>query len=215
MHQREALARLGAIAVLAIACVGCSGINSVTIDVASQGSWPVDRQPSAYAIERLPSQQADAAEQERIEIAALPALEAAGFQRVPQEQADVMIQLGARAFEVAGRYGYTGSPFYWRNDWWFHGGRWPFFYGPYAPYGFYGPAYGYGLGGYDFPDVQREVAVLMRDRSSQQFVYETRAVIVSRWTSEALLPALFEAALKDFPQPALSPRSVTIVLPKN
>jgi hypothetical protein len=29
------------------------------------------------------------------------------------------------------------------------------------------------------------------------------------------LPALFEAALKDFPQPALSPRSVTIVLPKN
>jgi hypothetical protein len=55
----------------------------------------------------------------------------------------------------------------------------------------------------------------MRDRSSQQFVYETRAVIVSRWTSEALLPALFEAALKDFPQPALSPRSVTIVLPNN
>ena len=47
--------------------------------------------------------------------------------------------------------------------------------------------------------------MLMRDRSSQQFVYETRAVFVSRWTSEALLPALFEAALKDFPHASAQP----------
>jgi len=63
-------------------------------------------------------------------------------------------------------------------------------------------------------DVQREVAVLIRDRRSQQFVYEARGSYTSRWTSDALLPAMFDAVMKDFPQTALSPRSVTVALPK-
>lgn len=189
---------------LPLAGAGCSGVDTVTVDVASQGSWSEDRQPGSYAIERLPSQQANAAEQERIEAAALPALEAAGFRRVPLEQADVVIQLGARVFEVARRYPYLRSSLYWRSDWWFYGGRWPYFYGPPYPLGYAD----------DFPDLQREVAILIRDRSSQQFVYETRAVYTSRWTSDALLPALFEAAMKDFPRQALSPRTVKVVLPK-
>ena len=98
----------------------------------------------------------------------------------------------------------THPRFYWRNDWWYYGPRRPFFYGP-----------AYGLGYYeDYPDYHREVAILMRDRRSQQIVYETRAMHTSRWTSNALLPAMFEAALKDFPLPALSPRTVTVALPK-
>jgi hypothetical protein len=55
--------------------------------------------------------------------------------------------------------------------------------------------------------------VLIRDRKSNQALYETHARYTSSWTSEAVLPALFEAALKDFPQPALSPRPVVVMLP--
>lgn len=183
---------------------GCAGIDSVQVQVSSQGSWPQGRKPGSFAIERLPSQQANAAEQERIEAAALPALQAAGFtQAASLEQADVLVQIGARVFEVARRDPFV-SPFYWRHDWWYYGYRRPFFYGP-----------AYGLGYYeDYPDYHREVAILMRDRRSQQIVYETRAMHTSRWTSNALLPAMFEAALKDFPLPAISPRTVTVALPR-
>lgn len=184
---------------------GCAGIDNVKVQVSSQGSWPQNRKPGSFVIERLPSQQANAAEQERIEAAALPALQAAGFtQAASAEQADVLIQIGARVFEVVRRDPFYASPFYWRHDWWYYGHRRPFFYGP-----------AYGLGYYeDYPDYHREVGILMRDRRSQQIVYETRAMHTSRWTSNALLPAMFEAAMKDFPLPALSPRTVTVTLPK-
>ena len=41
----------------------------------------------------------------------------------------------------------------------------------------------------------------------------TRATHVSRWTSDGLLPVLFDASMKDFPLPAISPRTVTMPLP--
>lgn len=202
MQRRRLLAAAPALAVLTT-LAGCATNSSVSIDVSSQGSWPVQRKPGTYAIERLPSQQANAGEQDRIEASALQAIEAAGFTRAASpEQAEVLIQVGARVFEVVRRDPFASS-FYWRNDWWFYGPRRPFFYGP--PYG-----YGYAS---DFPDYQREAGVLIRDRASQQIVYETRATYLGRWSSEALLPALFEAAMKDFPMPALNPRTVVVALP--
>ncbi len=192
-------------AVLATALMlgGCAGISTVAVDVSSQGDWPAERKPGTYAIERLPSQQASPAEQDRIEAAALPAIEGAGFVRAPIEEADVLIQVGARAFEVASRDPFAHS-LHWRHDWWFYRGYHPFIYGP-----------GFGRGFYynDFPDIQRESAVLMRDRRSQRIVYETRATVVGRWSSPVLLPLLFEASMKDFPTPAISPRTVTMTLP--
>ena len=62
--------------------------------------------------------------------------------------------------------------------------------------------------------MQREVAVLIRDRRSQRIVYETRASYLNRWNSDAILGAMFEAAMKDFPTPALSPRTVVVNLPR-
>ena len=203
MRRRTALTALCALAV-AGTLAGCASFNSVAVDVSSQGEWPADRKPGSYAIERLPSQQANAAEQERIEAAALPALEGAGFTQAPIDQADYLIQVGARAFEVPGGYGYYASPFYWRTDYWMYGYHRPFFYGPY-----WGPYYYYD----SFPDYRRETAILIRDRRSQRIVYETRATHVSRWTSDGLLPVLFDASMKDFPLPAISPRTVKMPLP--
>lgn len=199
MKRRSLFAVLATTLVLG----ACAGISTVSVEVSSQGDWPTERKPGTYAIERLPSQQANAAEQDRIEAAALSAIEGAGFERAPIEEADVLIQVGARIFEVASRDPFASS-FYWRHDWWLHGRHHPFFYGP-----------GFGRGYYynDFPDIQRETAILMRDRRTQRIVYETRATVVGRWSSQALLPLLFEASMKDFPMPALSPRTVTMTLP--
>ncbi|HEU4460892.1 MAG TPA: DUF4136 domain-containing protein [Methylibium sp.] len=200
---------------LSVVCAGalsaCGGLSSVSIDVSSQGDWPNGAKPGTYAIERLPSQQANAVEQARIEAAALPALAAAGFTQAPADTADVLIQVGARAFDVVRRDPFA-SPFYWRSNWWYGGYHRPFFYGPglYGP-GFYRPGWGYD--GYDV-DVQREVAVLIRDRRSQRIVYETRASYLNRWGGDALLPAMFEAAMKDFPNTAISPRTVVVNLPR-
>ncbi|MBA3624864.1 MAG: DUF4136 domain-containing protein [Methylibium sp.] len=199
MKRRSLFAVLAAALMLG----GCAGISTVAVDVSSQGDWPAERKPGTYAIERLPSQQASPAEQDRIEAAALPAIEGAGFVRAPIEEADVLIQVGARAFEVASRDPFAHS-MHWRHDWWFYRQHHPFFYRP-----------GFGRGFYynDFPDIQRESAVLMRDRRSQRIVYETRATVVGRWSSPVLLPLLFEASMKDFPTPAISPRTVTVTLP--
>lgn len=203
LQRRSVIARLGALVALPLVGAGCSGISTVSVDVQSQGSWPEGRAPGSFAIERLPSQQTDTAEQERIEAAALPALVAAGFRQSPPEEADMLVQLGVRVFQVVRRDPF-GPSMAWRGDWWFHRGRWPYHQGT-----------GLGLSyEYDLPDLQREVAVLIRDRRSQQFVYEARGVYTSRWTSDALLPALFEAVLKDFPATALSPRTVTVAVPR-
>lgn len=201
------------LAASALALGACSGVSTVSIDVSSQGQWPGDAKPGSYAIERLPSQQANADEQARIETAALPALAAAGFTSAPAEQADVLVQVGARAFDVLRRDPFA-SPFYWRTDWWHYGGYRPLFYGSrfYGP-GFYRHGYA-GYSGYDTVEVQREVAVLIRDRRSQKILYETRATYLQRWNDDALLPAMFEAALKDFPKTALSPRTVVVTLPR-
>jgi len=77
--------------------------------------------------------------------------------------------------------------------------------------------YGYGgYGGYGgWPGYDREVAVLIRDRATGQLLYEARAS--NNGASSAinpLLPAMFSAALKDFPAGGPNPRRVSVELPK-
>jgi hypothetical protein len=57
---------------------------------------------------------------------------------------------------------------------------------------------------------EREVALLIRDRHSGQPLYETRASNDGGSPSiQSLLPAMFEAAMKDFPAGSVTPRRVT------
>lgn len=189
---------LSGLGLTAALLVGCAGVRSLTTEVSSYGPWPASRKPATFAFDRLPSQMAQAAEQDRVESAALPSLEAAGFKQVPKEQADVLVQVAAQVTEMNDRW---RDPFYWRGDWWFGRRR-----------SFFAPGFGYA---YSPPEYQREVGVLMRDRRSSEALYETHARYTSTWTSDAILPAMFEAALKDFPQPAVSPRQVVVELPQS
>lgn len=179
---------------------GCASLRSVDSDVSSYSQWPQERRPAAYAFERLPSQLARPQEQAQIESLARAALAEAGFTEVRDERdANVTIQVSVRIVRN------DRAPY---DDPFFRGG---FLYGSRWGRPFWGPGF---MGGYDGPRFDREVAVLVRDRKSNQPLFEAHAVNdgVAAGGDE-LLTAMFRAAMKDFPQSGINPRRVTIQLP--
>lgn len=192
----KSIAALAATALLA----GCATLNSVDSDVSSYTRWPAGRAPGAYVFERLPSQQAAAERQAQLEAAARDALADAGFREAAgAEQADVSVQVGARV-DRHERTPY-GDPF------------WHPFYGWGGGWG-WGPRSRIGLGLHYAPPVyEREVAVLIRDRKTGQPLYESRASSADYGAGgDAVLAAMFDAAMRDFPEPAVSPRRVRVPL---
>ena len=179
---------------------GCAAMNSLTSDVASYSAWPADRKPGSYAFERLPSQQLRADRARLIEDSARRALDGAGFTPAAEGQAsEYVVQLGAR---VSATEAYYDDPFWWRGGLYAHRFARPW------------PYYGFGLG---MPTVtyEREVALLIRDRKSGQPLYETRASNDGGSPSiQSLLPAMYEAAMKDFPAGSVTPRQVTTEIAK-
>jgi hypothetical protein len=181
---------------------GCAGMATLRSEVASFGDWPAGQAAGTYAFERLPSQQARAQEQEVLEAAARPALEAAGFKPATAgADPQVLVQLGARITRV------DRSP--WDDPLWWGGSFGTWWHGPWS-----GPSLQLGLR-MDPPRVDREVAVLLRDRASGKPVYEARASNDGYSIGNAqLLAAMFAAALKDCPAVGLSPRVVVVPLPR-
>jgi hypothetical protein len=183
---------------------GCATVNTVSSNVSSFGEWPTERKPGSYAFERLPSQQARVEESEALEASARTALEKAGFQPVaPGQQPDVLVQVGARDDR------YVVSP--WDDPLWWRGGFGYWRYGPWVS-----PRWGASMryGYYDFPRIERQVAVLIRDRASGKPLFETRASSEGTMRSDAaLLSAMFEAAMMDFPRLGMNPRRVVVEKP--
>lgn len=192
-------ARLALSVLAAATLAGCAAMNTVYSDVASYGTWPAGRAPGHYCFERLPSQQARAEQQAMLEQAARGALAKAGFTPAADDAScQVSVQLGARIT----RYERSpwDDPFWWRwgGGYWRHAGWHPWHYGGLA----------------STPQYEREVALLLRDRASGAPLYETRATSDGGYaTGVGMLAAMFEAALADFPTPAVNPRRVATQLP--
>ena len=185
----------------AVLLAGCAAMNSLSTDVSSFGEWPAGRPPGSYAFERLPAQQARAAESDVLEAAAQGALLKAGFTAAaPGVQPDVLVQVGARS-SLAGHQAWD-DPLWWRGGF----GYWR--YGPWLS-----PHWAVSAR-YDFPRYEREVAVLIRDRASGKPLFEARASSEgnARAGSETLA-AMVEAALMDFPRLGMNPRRVVVPLP--
>ena len=187
---------------------GCAAFNNLASDVSSYGPWPAERKPASFVFERLPSQQAQPGRQEQLETAARGALEAAGFRAAADlNGADYLMQVGARV--TSNDPWIYNDPLFWRGAFRYghggYGGRWG---------RGWGPGWGYGSV-YASSNFEREVALLIRDRKTGQLLYETRASNTGPSASiDYLLPAMFEAALKDFPSPGPNPRSVTTLISK-
>lgn len=201
MQRRSAIA--AAALALAAAVSGCASFNSVTSEVATYGDWPAGRAPGRYAFERLPSQQAKPARQAELEAAAARALAAAGFTAAPDAgQADVIVQIGARISRT--ELSPWDDPLWWR----WGGGYWrsPAWRSP-SRMSYYA---NFNAGWYT--RYERSVALLLRDRASGTPLYEAHAQNDGSTSGDnALLGAMFEAALKDFPATgAVNPRQVSV-----
>jgi hypothetical protein len=68
---------------------------------------------------------------------------------------------------------------------------------------------------FDSPYYRREVQLLVRRLSDGQLVFESRANHDGRWSDDlAVLPAMFEAALRGFPNPPQGVRRVDVEIPR-
>ena len=193
------------------ACVlafsGCASFNNVNSEVSTYGPWPADRKPASFVFERLPSQAAHPEREQMLENAARGAVEAAGFRAAEDgPNAEYLMQVGARVSSTE-PWMYN-DPLFWRGHF-----RYAYPYG-YARYGRpFGPPW---VPLYDdFNTFDREVALLIRDRKSGQLLYEARANNSGPSADIGyLLPAMFAAAMKDFPGVGPNPRSVTTPITK-
>jgi Domain of unknown function (DUF4136) len=203
MKYIRILTGLLAAAVLA----GCAALNTVASDVTTYSEWPADRQPGAYAFERLPSQKADAARQAELEAAAAKALDKAGFSAAPDAaQADVIVQIGARVSRS--EISPWDDPLWWR----WGGGYWrsPYWRSPYWRHSFYYA----GMPPDWYSRYERSVAMLLRDRATNVPLFEAHAQTSGASSGDlTLMAAMFEAALQGFPaKDAASPRRVSVTL---
>lgn len=153
----------------------------------------VPAQPS-YRFERLPSQQSPV--QAQLEAMADPALHKAGLRR-DDTNPRYKVQLTARLQRVL-------SP--WASPWdgWGWGGGFR--------HGF-GHRFGHPMRFAQMasPWYLREVSVIMRELPSNRVVFESHAANDGPWLdNSSVFPAMFEAAVQDFPNPPAGPRRVNI-----
>jgi len=178
---------------------GCAGVRLVDSQVNSFAPSAVPA-GSRYRFERLPSQQANPAPQQHLEALTEQALTKVGLVR-DDGAARYSVQVSAiqRAQQIALDRPALG----WNLGWMFGNG-------------------GLSVGsGALFPGLDartsywREVGLVMRERAIQAVVFESRAVHEGPWSdSDAILPAMLDAALQGFPNPPAGERRVNIEVPR-
>ena len=193
-----------ALILLASALSACaSGPRMVDAEVrtsAAQAPGNAVLQAARYRFERAPLVAGQPAP-EKLEAMAQAALARVGAQR-GDARARLSVQVG----------GYVNA--YWRDEW---GGMSNARIALGIGGGWRGGGIGLGFGGpmWDpsIPAYVSEVSLMMRDLSTGQIVYDTRARHDGPWhDTENVLAALFVAALEGYPQPAHMVRRVAVPL---
>lgn len=177
---------------------GCSGMRLVDSQVNSFAPASVPA-GSRYRFERLPSQQANPA-QDRLERMAEQALAQVGLTRDDQAaRYSVQVSATQRAQQLVLDRPALG----WNLGWMFGNG---------------GISVGNGM---LFPGLDartsywREVGLVIRERATQAVVFESRAVHDGPWSdSDAILSAMLDATLQGFPNPPAGERRVNIEIPR-
>lgn len=209
--MKRVLAAFCSVAALALFMTGCSTVRLVDSDVTAFYRWSTapPAPGTRYRFERLPSQQALSAQQDqdRVEALARNALAKVGLDLAPNVarysvQVVVSTLVLDRGFYGAPGYGGFGYPMT----------------GIFMGGGSRGASLGLGMSfPLRFPDpyFKRELSLLMRELSTGQVVFETRAAHDGVWSDTlAVLPAMLDAALLGFPQPPPGTRRVNVEIPR-
>jgi Domain of unknown function (DUF4136) len=202
--MKRALAALFLIATSLWLMTGCAGVRLVDTDVTAFPKWTAapPGPGTAYRFERLPSQQSQPAQQDAVEADARTALARVGLELNPPV-ARYSVQIVATTQIIERGYpGYDGI-----------------FGGPGVFLGGGNRGAGFGLSfPMRFPEptyFKRELAILMRELSTQQVVFEARAFHDGVWSdSQAVFPAMMDAALRGFPEPPPGTRRINVEIPR-
>ena len=194
----------GCVAVVATLLLsGCMTVRMVDSEVRAFSTLPVMPAGAVYRFERLPSQQSGG-RQGLLEGVAEAALTKAGLRRN-----DTSARYSVQVTE--GLIRENRAPY---NDPWRRG-----VWSGSVHVGSGGSGVGLWFPMFPFPEPPlyvREVSLIIRDLASAQAVFETRAVHDGPVAqSDEVLPAMFEAALRDFPNPPQGPRRINIEVPRN
>ena len=187
---------------------GCASVRLVDTDVTAFSKWTATPPGpgTAYRFERLPSQQNPAAQQDAVEADARAALAKVGLELNPAV-ARYSVQVVATTQIIERGYpGYDGV---------FGGGFGGFSGGSGVFLGGGSRGAGFGLSfPMRFPEptyFKRELSMLIRELSSQQVVFETRAFHDGVWSdTQAVFPAMMDAALRGFPEPSPGTRRINV-----
>ena len=202
--MKRALAALFLIATSLWLMTGCASVRLVDTDVTAFPKWTAapPGPGTAYRFERLPSQQNLAAQQDAVEADARTALARVGMELNPAV-ARYSVQVVATTQIIERGYpGYDGI-----------------FGGPGLFLGGGNRGLGFGLSfPMRFPEptyFKRELSMLMRELSTQQVVFETRAFHDGVWSdTQAVFPAMMDAALRGFPEPPPGTRRINVEIPR-
>ena len=206
--MKRTLAAIFSIAMLGFFMVGCSGLQVVDNNVTAFHTWnaapPGPGTP--YRFERLPSQQASAGYQDRVEEAARVALAKVGMELNPAAaRFGVQVRVMTQVIEAL-PYGpgYDGLGFGMPGVFLGGGNRGAAF-GLSFPLGYSTPS----------PYFHRDLTLLVRDLGSSQVVFETRASNDGvQNETPAVLSVMLDAALQGFPQPPPGPRRISVEIPR-
>ena len=201
-----------AICFVTLGLVGCGSMRLVDTDVRSYATPPLVPVGARYRFERLPSQQAqvDAAEQNKLEAMVQPALAKVGMQRddaAANYSVQVLVGIKVDPYAPWDRSSFDWGPGF-NFGWGARGGNLLFM-------GYHSFRGWSGFGMSELPYYWYQVSLIIRNLGNAQVVYETHAAHDGRWAdSEAILPALFEAALQGFPNPPQGERHINIEIPR-
>ncbi len=185
---------------------GCAGMRVIDSQVLAAANVPSGSslQGAKYRFERLPSQagnpEAGLAEQQ-----AQQALSAVGLVR-DDANAQLSVLVGFQGIR------FVADP--WGQPHAYPGPYGSILIGRGAPWGS-GVGFGMGMRIPPTPQYRREVSLILRDLTSGQVVYETRASHEGPWSdSTTVFATLFKAALANFPNPPAGPQRVNIEIPR-
>ena len=181
----------------------CAGLRTVDTDVTAFSQWK-NAPPgpnTAYRFERLPSQQLPQEQQDAVELVARAALAKVGMELMSAAPR-YAVQVVTSSQPITDSYGgYSG------------------FGGPGVFLGGGSGGSGGGVGvGLSFPlgrgassSVRHDLMIVMREVSTQQVVFETRATHGGTSGDKlAVLPAMMDAALRGFPEPPPGTRRINV-----
>jgi hypothetical protein len=189
---------LAALAMLA----GCSGMRIVDSDVQAYSTNQGVSVPATYRFERLPSQQERGDTQGRLEAIVQAELAKVGMVR---NDTDPRYSVAFDLHLARDPRAPWDDPPYWGG---MRGGV------VVTPAGTVVHVPMVALH-FDTPYYRREVQLLVRRLSDGVLVFESRANHDGRWSDDdAVLPAMFEAALHGFPNPPQGLRRVNVEIPR-